>query len=73
MTFGAYRGTKMSEVPASYLDRLRDANWLSNYPAVEEYIERCGKAIDLELSRRDNDRDRPFESNRDHDNQDAAA
>lgn len=58
--FGNYRGQRMDEVPASYLDHLRDANWLSNYPAVEEYIERCSAAIDQELERADRGRDRQY-------------
>ena len=52
MPFGPHRGTRMMDVPASYLDILRDAKWLeSSYPAVADYIERAAKAIDQDLAR----------------------
>ena len=54
MPFGPHRGTRMMDVPASYLDILRDAKWLeSSYPAVADYIERAAKAIDQDLARAD--------------------
>lgn len=49
MPFGPFRDKPIGEVPARYLDRLRDANWLSNYPAVADYIQRNANAIDEEL------------------------
>jgi hypothetical protein len=65
MPFGPYRSQPIGEVPASYLDHLRDANWLSKWPAVEEYITRNAKAIDKELdgprARSDEDDGRPSE------------
>jgi len=53
MPFGPFKDRRMDEVPASYLDRLRDANWLTKWPAVEEYIERNARAIDKELDEQD--------------------
>jgi hypothetical protein len=59
MPFGVHRDRRMDEVPAAYLDSLRDANWLHRWPAVEEYIERNAKAIDQELDEADREhRDR---------------
>jgi hypothetical protein len=60
MPFGEHRGTPIGQVPASYLDHLRDANWLDRYPAVAEYIERNGKAIDKELDERGSWRSEDF-------------
>ncbi len=60
MPFGPYRDRPMSEVPASYLDRLRDAAWLKKWPTVEDYIERNAKAIDVELEEKDRARERRY-------------
>jgi hypothetical protein len=61
MPFGAFVGQPIGEVPASYLDRLRDANWLDGrYPAVAEYIERHSKVIDMELEKADRARERRY-------------
>jgi hypothetical protein len=49
MPFGPHKDLRMDEVPATYLDYLRDANWLHRWPGVEEYIERNAKAIDQEM------------------------
>ena len=57
MRFGPHEGKCMMDVPASYLDYLRDADWLSKWPAVEDYIERNASAIDKELDDRDKSRD----------------
>lgn len=47
--FGKHKGRPMEEVPASYLDWLRDQPWLGDWPAVKEYIERNARIIDEEL------------------------
>ena len=49
MPFGKYEGERMENVPAAYLDWLRDQKWLKEWPAVEEYIRRNKKEIDFEL------------------------
>ena len=49
MPFGKFRDVPMGDVPAWYLDTLRDAEWLDRYPAVAEYLERNAAAIDQEL------------------------
>ena len=50
MPMGAFKDHRMKDVPASYLDRLRDADWVERrYPAVADYIVRNAKAIDKEL------------------------
>ena len=63
MPFGHFRGTAIGEIPAWYLDNLRDANWLDRYPAVAEYLEHNAAAIDKELDEprhaRDDDRINP--------------
>jgi hypothetical protein len=59
MPFGAFRGKPIGKVPAEYLDRLRDANWLDDrFPAVAEYIERNAAAIDKDLETSDRSRAR---------------
>lgn len=50
MPFGKHKGQAMQDVPASYLDWLRDQEWLKDYPAVKEYIRRNAKVIDHELA-----------------------
>ena len=50
MPFGAFRGQAIGKVPAAYLDKLRDADWLEGrHPEVADYIARNAKAIDKEL------------------------
>lgn len=51
-SFGAHKGKKMKDVPASYLDWLRGQKWLSDWPQVADYIERNAKVIDWELRRK---------------------
>ena len=47
---GKYRGAPMRDLPASYLDWLRDQSGiLSAYPEVAEYLVRMKKVIDWEL------------------------
>lgn len=48
--FGTHKGKPMGEVPAQFLDWLRGQDWLPNWPAVADYIERNKKAIDHELA-----------------------
>lgn len=55
MPFGAHKGKPMEEVPASYLDWLRGQDWLSQWPAVADYIERNASVIDWELKRSGHD------------------
>ena len=47
--FGMHKGARMVDVPASYLDWLRDQDWLMEWPAVEDYIVRNKDLIDYEL------------------------
>lgn len=49
MPFGKYRNYKMCQVPARYLDWLRDQDWLKKYPGVVQYIEENASRIDQEL------------------------
>lgn len=49
MPFGKYKGESMENVPAHYLDWLRDQDWLSSWPTVEAYIEDNDSRIDAEL------------------------
>ena len=55
MPFGKYKGKPMEDVPASYLDWLRDQPWLPRWPDVQEYIQRNEKTIDWELERQEED------------------
>lgn len=48
--FGRYKGMRLADVPASQLDRWRDANWIDDlFPNVRDYINRAGAPIDQEL------------------------
>lgn len=49
--FGKWKGTPMRNVPATYLDWLRGQDWIGDWPAVVDYLERSAKAIDWELKR----------------------
>lgn len=53
MPFGKYKGRKLDEVPAAYLDWLRDQEWLGEWPAVSKYIEDNAKWIDHDLESED--------------------
>lgn len=47
---GKHHGKPMEQVPADYLDWLVGQPWCrSKYPAVDDYVARNRKAIDLEL------------------------
>ena len=48
--FGKYKGRKMKEVPAAYLDWLSDQRWLSEWPGVKAYIAANRKYINQELA-----------------------
>ena len=49
MPFGKHKGRKMSEVPARYLDWLRDQDWLAQWPDVRSYVEDNETVLDEEL------------------------
>lgn len=50
MPFGKYRGYKMCQIPARYLDWLRDQQWCyERYPQVMAYINENASRIDHEL------------------------
>lgn len=49
MPFGKYKGYRMDEVPASYLDWLHGQDWIHEWPLVIEYIEENRDIIDLDL------------------------
>ena len=51
MPFGKFKGRAMREVPAEYLDWLRDGDWNTSgdFPEVAEYLEKMAKYIDDEL------------------------
>lgn len=48
MPFGKYKGEMMVDVPAKYLDWLRDQQWIKDWPDVETYIENNLIALDYE-------------------------
>lgn len=49
MPFGKHQGTPMGEVPAHYLDWLIGQPWVSQWPAVQQYILDNKAVIDCEL------------------------
>lgn len=50
MPFGKYRGYKMCQISARYLDWLRDQDWVAKkYPEVLAYIDENASRIDHEL------------------------
>lgn len=52
--FGKWKGRKMKEVPATYLDWLRDQPWLKEeWYAVWEYLRKNKTVIDQELADRE--------------------
>ncbi len=52
MPFGKYKGEKMQDVPAEYLDWFIGQNWADKWPAVVAYIEENRSAIDYELKQK---------------------
>lgn len=57
MPFGKYRGRKMKEVPASYLDWLHGQPWIEDWGEVLAYIQANRKVIDQELADKEHERD----------------
>jgi len=53
MPFGKYKGRKMKEVPASYLDWLHRQAWIEDWPLVLDYIKANRTVIDQELNDRE--------------------
>ena len=52
---GKHNGDRMEDVPADYLDWLREQSWLKHkYPDVSEYIEENWSFIEAELKEMDN-------------------
>lgn len=48
--FGKYKGRKMKEVPAEYLDWLHGQPWIEDWGEVLAYIKASRKVIDQELA-----------------------
>jgi len=52
MPFGQFKGRRMDQVPAKYLDWLIDQKWMVGaYPEVKEYIESNWSAIQIDLEK----------------------
>ena len=50
MPFGKHKNERMEDVPATYLDWLRDQDWLkASWPEVWQYIQDNEAVIDSEL------------------------
>lgn len=49
MPIGKYKGTKMGNVPATWLDWFRDQPWARSYPKILAYINKNKEHIDREL------------------------
>lgn len=47
--FGKWKGHTMASVPADYLDWCSRQDWISKWPRLKAYIEKCRKTIDAEL------------------------
>lgn len=57
MPFGKHKGKKMRDVPADYLDWLRDQSFVRySWPKLYEYMRNNAGVIDKELE----DREKPF-------------
>jgi hypothetical protein len=56
MPMGAHRGERMQDVPADYLLAIGEKPWISQYPALADYIERNRKYLDDEVERSERDR-----------------
>ena len=66
MPFGKHKGKPMIEVPASYLDWLRDEEWLEErHPGIAEYIKDNEDRIDIELMEEDGDQYYPIDNHYD--------
>jgi hypothetical protein len=55
MPFGAHKGKRMREVPASYLIWIADQHWISKYPSVLKYINTNRDALEEEIASDDKD------------------
>lgn len=55
--FGKYKGRKMKEVPASYLDWLHGQSWIGDWSEVLAYVQANRKVIDQELADKEHERD----------------
>lgn len=51
MPFGSHKGVPMAQVPSHYLDFIRGADWINEWPAVRDYIDRTRKAINQDMER----------------------
>lgn len=49
MAWGEHQGKTMFDVPASYLDWLRDQDWISTWPGLHAYLKANKSRIDKEL------------------------
>ena len=49
MPFGKFKGILMEKVPAWYLDRIIDQDWIHKWPEVRNYIESNRDVINNEL------------------------
>ena len=47
--FGKHQGTKLDQLPASYLDWLVGQDWIEKFPVVTQYVKDNREHIDREL------------------------
>jgi hypothetical protein len=47
--FGKYKGQRMEDVPASYLDWFDGQPWADSWPEVREYVKRNRSVLNLEI------------------------
>jgi hypothetical protein len=50
MPWGQYKGESMENVPADYLDWLRQQDWLPKWPGLDAYIKANKDVIDQQLA-----------------------
>lgn len=53
MPFGEHKFKKMKAVPARYLDFIDGQPWISQWPAVRDYIKKNRRSINQDLERHD--------------------
>ena len=53
MPWGVHKGKPMAEVPASYLDWLRDQDFIKRWPKLWAYIKDNASRIDAELDKQE--------------------
>ena len=50
INFGMHRGKYLDDVPANYLDWLSKQDWITDYPAINQYINDNRKGIDKQIA-----------------------